>query len=143
MWDEHELPDSDLESVYGREAMHARTRAIFVRLLKNQDEGIARMDRLRVRLDAGLAESDRLLAKQSQALRAMDEAQREESAIALRLHGRVKAMVEQLTSWQGLSIADVIRKAITEEYFLEESRRRGEKILIETTSGTRFIVRFP
>ena len=52
--------------------------------------------------------------------------------VELHLHGRVSEMVEKLSQWQGISIADVIRKAITNEYFIQETLRGGGKILVET-----------
>ena len=46
MWDEAELPDEDVRSIYGEAAVVARSSAQFARLLKRQDEGIAFLDRL-------------------------------------------------------------------------------------------------
>lgn len=38
MWEEDELPEGDLESVYGRAAMYARIKALTEGLFKKYDE---------------------------------------------------------------------------------------------------------
>lgn len=63
MWTEAELSDEDLRSVYGGEALQARTNALLERLYQKQIEGIARMQRLSMTQDAAIHSLDMLLAR--------------------------------------------------------------------------------
>jgi len=63
--------------------------------------------------------------------------------LEIHLHGSLREMVEHLSQWQDISISDVVRKAITNEYFIQESLRRGEKLLVEKGDKKLYKVNFP
>ena len=51
--------------------------------------------------------------------------------VTIHLHGDLYAMLEQLTIWQGLSLTDAVRKAVSEAFFVQRCLRSSKTVLIE------------
>lgn len=62
MWTEAELPDDHFASVYGEDALAARTRAMLACLSANQVKSIARLDALGAAQGGTIAKLDALIA---------------------------------------------------------------------------------